>query len=139
MQIQSFSVHVKPRDARCRYWAKLVRAGATLPQPEVVHGANDIPSPYLRRGEEELLPGDALFQGEANHHRRTDRGWTYCLTVVTAGGELLQFWSGFGAQKAQLKAQGMPPELLKGSGDIAAMVRIVHGIHLGLTVTPDAV
>ena len=29
---------------------------------------------YLLRGQDELMPGDVLFEGEANHHRRTDRG-----------------------------------------------------------------
>jgi len=138
MQSQSHSVPIKPRDARCRYWAKVVRAEVTLPLPDTVCGANDIPGPYLLRGEEELLPGDALFEGEANHHRRTDRGWTYWLTTVTASGELLRFRSGFGTQRAQMKAQGMSPELLKGAGDVAGMVRIVHALRSGLKVTPDA-
>jgi hypothetical protein len=58
---------------------------------------------------------DVLFEGEANHHRRPDRGWTYCIQVVTNDGELLLLESGFGAAKAALKAQGMAPELLQGS------------------------
>jgi hypothetical protein len=90
-----------------------LRAGTSLPAPAAVSGANDLPSAYLRRGDEELAPGDALFEGEANHHRRTDRGWTYFLWFVTEGGELLRFRSGFSAQKIQLKAQGLSPELLK--------------------------
>ncbi|MBZ2206518.1 hypothetical protein [Massilia soli] len=84
------------------------------------------------------MPGDVLFEGEANHHRRTDRGWTYCIQVVTNDGELLLLESGFCAAKAALKAQGMAPELLQGSGDIAAMVRIALGVRAGLNVTaPD--
>jgi hypothetical protein len=35
-----------------------------------------------------------------------------------------------------MKKQGLSPELLKGNGDIAAMVRIVHGLRSGLTVQP---
>ena len=136
--MQSHSVSIKPIDSRCRYWAKIIRAGRALPMPACVQGASDIPSFYLQCGEEELLPGDVLFEGEANHHRRNDRGWPYWLTYVTEGGELLQYRSGFGQAKAQMKTQGMAPELLKGSGDVAGMVRLGHGLRAGLKVTvPD--
>lgn len=57
--------------------------------------------------------------------------------MVLPNGELLELNSGFGAQKQQLKRQGMQPDLLMGSGDIAAMVRIAHGVRMGLTVTDD--
>ena len=49
----------------------------------------------------------------------------------------LVYKSGFGVQKQQLKQQGMQPDLLMGSGDIAAMVRIAHGVRMGLTVTDE--
>lgn len=134
--MQSHSVEIKPFDSRCKYWAKISRAGSDLPAPCLIQGANDIPSPYLFRGEEELMPGDALFEGEANHHRRNDRGWSYWLAVVTEEGKLVRFTSGFSPQKAQMKAQGLLPALLAGSGDVAAMVRIVYGVRSGLKVTP---
>jgi hypothetical protein len=57
--------------------------------------------------------------------------------VVTQAGEYQEFSAGFGEQKKQMKAQGMPPELLKGAGDIAAMVRIGHGVRMGLAVLPN--
>lgn len=135
--MQSHSIEIKPIDSRCRYWAKLIRAEQPIARPENVHSATDIPGIYKQRGQEELLPGDALLEGEANHHRRTDRGWSYWLTIVTLDGELICFKSGFSAQKKQMKAQGIATELLKGSGDIAAMVRILHGLRAGLTITPD--
>lgn len=34
-----------------------------------------------------------------------------------------------------MKVQGMAPNLLMGSGDIAAMVRIAHGLRAGLKIT----
>lgn len=135
--MQSHSIEIKPIDSRCRYWAKLIRAEQPIARPENVNSATDIPGIYKQLGQEELLPGDALFEGEANHHRRTDRGWSYWLTVVTTDGTLLRFESGFGAQRKQLKSQGLPAELLKGSGDVAAMVRILHGIRAGMTIIPD--
>lgn len=133
--MKSHSVVIAPVDSRCRWWAKICRAEQALPDPSTVFGADDLPGPYLRRGEEELTPGDVLFEGEANHHRRTDRGWWYYLRMALPNGELLELRSGFGEQKQQLKQQGMHPDLLKGSGDIAGMVRIAHGVRMGLTVS----
>lgn len=135
--MQSHSVEIKPIDSRCKYWAKIIRAEMELPTPSLIQGANDIPSPYLQRGEEELLPGDALFEGESNHHRRNDRGWSYWLAFVTQSGKLIRYESGFSSQKTEMKAQGLSSALLTGSGDIAAMVRIVHGLRGGLNVTPN--
>lgn len=132
----SMSVSLYPTDARRRYWAKIVRNGRPLPMPDEVQGAGDIPGPYRGRGDEELLPGDALFEGEANHHRK-NRGWTYCLTYVTDGGEVLTFISGFSEQKAALKAQGIASVYLKGAGDWAAMVRIVHGLRMGFKLRDE--
>jgi hypothetical protein len=133
--IISESVEVRPCDSRCRYWAKIVRANKTLPLPVDVDGANDIPGAYLARGDEELMIGDVLFEGEANHHRRTDRGWTYIVQILDANGDLQFVRSGqFGKQKAALKAQGLHPELLAGSGDVAAMVRIAHAVRKGFSL-----
>lgn len=133
--MQSHSVNISPLDSRCRYWAKVLRAGTPLPFPAEVDGASDVPGPYARCGTDELLPGDALLEGEANHHKRTDRGWTYWLQVVRPDGHLVSLTSGFGAQRAQLKKAGMPPEMLQGSGDVAAMVRIIHGVRAGMSVS----
>jgi len=132
--VTSISIRLRPCDHRCRYWAKVVRANTPLPTPSQISGASDIPGAYLMRGEEELLPGDVLFEGEANHHRRTDRGWTYWVRYVTADGEVLCFQSGFGPQKASAKAQGMPAHLLAGSGDVAGAVRVGHALRMGLTL-----
>lgn len=133
--MKSYSVTIKPIDSRCRHWAKIVRAGQALPPPVDVQGANDIPVPYANLGDEELMPGDVLFEGEANHHRRTDRGWTYWIRAVTNDGDFLSLRSGFSAQKTEMKVQGMAPNLLMGSGDIAPMVRIAHGLRAGLKIT----
>lgn len=137
MEIQfSRSVRLVPLDERCRYWAKIVRSGSPLPLPSSVHGADWISGPYLRRGGDELFPGDVLLEGEANHPRR-QRGWTYWVTYVRDDGELVRFVSGFGVQKAAAKRQGLPPALLAGSGDLAGAVRVGHALRLGLDL-PDA-
>jgi hypothetical protein len=76
-----------------------------LPMPEQVFGASDIPGPYLHEGEEELLPSDVLFEGECNHHRRMDRGWTYWVTVCQKDGEVLCLKSGFSEEKSGLSSK----------------------------------
>ena len=133
--MKSHSVEILPFDARCRYWAKIVRAGMPLPSPSLVSGANDIPSAYLQRGDDELLPGDVLFEGEANHHR-SNRGWSAWVTYVTEAGDLVKVeHKEFGTIKTLLKQQGMEPDYLKGAGDVAAMVRIAHGLRMGLSAS----
>ena len=137
--MKSHSVEILPYDARCRYWAKIVRAGMPLPSPSLVSGANDIPSAYLQKGEDELLPGDVLFEGEANHHR-SNRGWSYWVTYVTEAGDLVKIGhQDFGDIKVLFKQQGMEPDYLKGAGDVAAMVRIAHGLRMGMsTAVPQS-
>ena len=130
----SYSVDIGPFDDRCRWWAKLIRAGSALPLPQSITGAESIPGDFLRPGEEELTAGDVLVEGEANHHRRPDRGWRYWVTVVDSEERLLRFASGFGFQKSQMKDKGMHPDLLKGSGDVAGAIRVAHGIRSGLLV-----
>lgn len=130
-QIKSASVRVVPGDSRCRYWAKIVRASVALPLPSAVEGANDIPSNYLKRGEEELFPGDIFIEGEANHHRN-NRGWSYWITYCDSEGLARSIRNPGANEKAALKAAGLPTELLAGSGGVAAAVRFAHGVRLGL-------
>ena len=129
--LMSASVQIKPKDPRCKYWAKIVRAETSLPMPREVDGAADIPGPYLRVGEEELFAGDFLFEGEARHHRHM-RGWDYCVSFAQNGEQMCV--APCSAIKASLKSQGLDPSLLPGSGDIAACVRIAHGIRAGLVI-----
>jgi len=130
-QIKSASVRVAPVDSRCRYWAKLVRASVALPVPSAVNGANDIPGGYLKRGDEELFPGDMLIEGEENHHRN-NRGWSYWVTYCDSEGVARRVRNPGSDEKAAMKAAGMPAELLTGSGGVAAAVRFAHGVRLGL-------
>ncbi len=127
--IVSLSVEIKPQDSRCRYWAKVIRAGQPLPVPYDVSSANHVPGAYARRGSEELLPGDVLIEGEEEHHRKA-RGWFYQMTVCRSDGTAEDFRPS-ATLKAQLKTAGMAPELLTGSGDIAALIRVLHGIRAG--------
>ena len=126
----SCSVEIKPQDSRCRYWSKIIRAGQDLPLPSSIDGAGDLPGPYLRLGEEELFPGDVMIEGEARHHRN-NRGWNYALKTCREDGSLWET----GPQayhKTDLKAAGCPPEWLPGSGEIASLVRVAHGIRAGI-------
>lgn len=127
----SVSVTIKPADSRCRYWAKVVRAGTPLPLPSDVTGAADIPGPFSQRGDEELFLGDFLIEGEAVHHSR-NRGWYYWVTWCTGDGKWRREEDPDSTVKSQLKAAGLPVELLPGAGTLAACVRVAHAVRLGL-------
>lgn len=130
-QIKSASVKLRPQDHRCKYWAKVFRAHSPLPMPLNVIGAADLAVPYSRQGEEEIFVNDILIEGEANHHRKL-RGWTYRITFINPiDGEKACF-SPSAEIKQELKSKGLPAELLAGSGDLAACVRIAHAVRSGL-------
>jgi hypothetical protein len=125
-QIKSVSITIQPADSRCRYWAKLLKPDTNLPEPKNVNGANDIFENYLRKGDEELFEGDILIEGEEKHHRK-NHGWSYKVSFVENG--QLRIVSPSSELKAILKSNGLSPELLAGSGDVAACIRIAHAIH----------
>ncbi len=129
-QIISASVTIEPEDSRCCYWAKIIRDGQPLPLPSAVSGASDVPGAYLRSGDEELLQGDVLIEGEEMHHRK-NRGWCYRITWVRADGTAHRIRPTV-ERKAAMKAAGMNVALLTGSGDIAACIRIAHGLRAGM-------
>ena len=129
----SVSVRVVPSDYRCKYWAKIIRAHTPLPLPSSVISATSLPGHFLLRGDEELFPGDAMFEGEENHAYK-NRGWSYWLRYVTRDGSLLVYRSGFSTQKIAAKAQGLAPSLLAGSGDIAGALRVAHALRAGMTL-----
>ena len=132
IQSQSVSVSIKPQDDRCRYWAKIIRNGVALPLPSAVDSASNVPGGYVRRGEEELFPGDFLIEGEENHHRKA-RGWAYKLRFIGHTGALRTV-APLAERKAVAKANGLPSPLLAGSGDIAALIRLAHAVRLGISI-----
>lgn len=124
----SVSVTLGPRDKRCQYWAKIIRAAQPLP-PHDTDSAG-IPGPWLRRGEEELFPGDVLLEAEARHHRKA-RGWDHTIAWVDSDGAFHRV-APSPEHKAALKSQGLAPHLLTGSGPVTACLRIAHGLRAGL-------
>ena len=126
------SVSVLIQSARGAQWAKLNRQSEArrLPAPAKVLGGGDLPGQYLPTGDEELLPGDALFEGERGRH-----GWNYKLTMAMPSGEALIVSSrsdNLSSFKAAAKEANMPIWLLQGAGPLAALVRIVFAYRLGL-------
>lgn len=125
MSIESVEYKAAPSDSRCRYWCKVIRADEPLPLPADVERANDIPGNY-RQGPEELFPGDIVLEGEENHHRK-QRGWSYNVGLCV-GREIS--WNPRGNEtKPWLRERGLR-DLLKGSGQIAAIVREAHALRL---------
>lgn len=130
------SVSVFIQSARGAQWAKLNRRAqaARLPAPAKVLGGNDLPGQYLPTGDEELLPGDALFEGRRDRH-----GWNYKLTMAMPTGVALVISSqsdNLSSFKAAAKAANMPIWLLQGAGPLAALVRIAFAYRMGLPL-PD--
>ena len=149
MKAISATASARKSVSRCRGWAMVVRASEPLPLPEYIKGAASIGRPYTEQyGEDatvELFPGDYLLQGEANHHKR-DRGWSYWLYGYDPSGRAV--YVDFDSEiKADIKAAmtagkiSAPYSILKGSGDIAAMIRRIHadrGGYLGYIATKKA-
>ncbi len=135
-----------PSDARCKYWCKVIPAGANIPMPAAVSGAGDVPGEYLRKGDEiEVFAGDWVLEGEEISHRKA-RGWTYSLRRVVPVGTKLTDDSltteptvvtvYFGSNtKDALRELGNQKELLRGAGDVAALIREIHYRRL-LAQTP---
>lgn len=126
----SVSYTPKPSDSRCRYWAKIIRAEQSVPAPASVDGASSLPAEYLRSGDEvELFEGDAILEGEANSHRR-NRGWSYNIGVVK--NSKLEWYEHAPTKRPEIKQHFRDTgnrSCLMGSGDIAAMVRLLHYIR----------
>ena len=127
VEIESASIKIGPLDSRCRYWAKIIRAGQALPLPSAVDGASDIPGGYIRNGPEELFPGDMMIEGEENSHRKA-RGWRYWVSYLDpVSGAYVYHPIEAAADKDAGKAlKRLSKEALAGSGDVAAAVRYCH-------------
>lgn len=132
----SASIKVGPDDSRCHYWAIMVRAGQPLPHPENARGAADLAQRFIatrhdgRPTDKELFPGDILFEGEQVKHNR-DYGWTYQVRWLAPDGDEVKLRPRSGV-KADLKAKGLAPDLLRGAGQLAACVRVAHALRAGL-------
>ena len=127
----SVSVSIEPEDSRCRYWVKRIDADMVLGLPSTLDGGKDIAGAFLPRGEDELAVGEFLIEGERVHHLHIERGWTYRITYMGIDGTL-QRVTPTKEHKQAMKAAGMPLEWLKGAGGLAACVRLIHGLRMGL-------
>lgn len=77
-----------------------------------------------------------MIDGEAVHHTK-DRGWVYYITFMSENGEKVVVKPS-SEVKSAMKSAGLPPELLPGSGDVAACVRMAHALRLGMGKTLEA-
>ena len=127
---KSISVKIAPQDSRCKFWAKLIGKDQALPLPSECDSASAIPGGFLRLGEEELADGEFLILGEQVHHRKM-RGWEYKIVWMNANGTKSSLVP-HTETKARLKAAGLPIELLKGSGELAACARVILAHRLGI-------
>jgi hypothetical protein len=147
MEFPVVSVGYVPRklDSRCRAWCQVLSAAAVNSlRVSAVSGAESLGGKYERFGHEtEVFVGDFVFEGEANHHTKP-RGWSYSLGIVVAstdGTEAEIVWvaeAEAAALKPHLRALAkaglFPAEDLKGSGEVASLVRYAQAVLAGHVV-----
>lgn len=107
----------KSQDSRCAWWQ------AIIPDSLNVINLDDekVKLNYLRRGADlELEPGTLLIDSEAMHHRKS-RG--YAVNIGMAFDDRVHWFSPTLKHKLYIKEKGKK-ELMKGSGDVAAVWRI---------------
>lgn len=130
----SHSIVISPRNAGHKYIAKLIRADDPLPLPSAAAklGMRAIANRLAHNGDEELLPGDALIEIEANSPPdEAPSGYSCHLTIIDAAGKLRRF-TPTSYNKGAIKAGGIPVEYLPGAGPTAACVRIIHAQRMGI-------
>jgi hypothetical protein len=140
------TILMRPRDSRCRWWAKAILPGESIPLPSAVDGAADVPGDYLARGEEiPAVPGTIILEREERHHRKR-RGWASWVWVVDADGVARDAFEGVAACKSVCRLaaasgdhehQAEASRLVGGAGDVAGMVRAAHAWRLGLLAGDD--
>lgn len=145
MQMPIVSVGYTPKkaDSRCRAWCQILsRAAVSNLRVAVVSGADSLGGCYETFGREiEVLAGDFIFEGEANHHTK-NRGWSYSLGIVVASdlpeGDAEIVWVTVAeaiAAKEHLRERAkhgaFPAEALKGAGEVAALVRYAQAVLAG--------
>lgn len=134
----SVSITIGPIDRRCKYWAKVIPASMELPTPAHVSesGAAAIAAPFLKNGGEELLAGEFLIECEQAHHSKL-RGYDYWVSWAHTDGRRVKIKNPGAEHKTAIKAAGMAPELLKGSGHLAACIRIAIAVRAGQYVPTE--
>jgi hypothetical protein len=127
----SVFIDIGPSKKRSRYWAKRIYAGTALSLPDSISCAEDIPGPFLSvGGEVELAVGDFVIEGEEVHFRHK-RGWSSRIGYMGIDGALHRVRPDKGHKQA-MKAAGMALDQLKGSGSLAACVRLIAALRMGL-------
>jgi hypothetical protein len=120
----------KPADSRCKWWSVRIPAGYCR-GIDLDNTSSLQPLGFLaKKADLELDDGEMVIDSEANHHAKA-RGYTVQLLVV-AGGEL---WGRTPSvvTKNLIKQHATPEQwqkLRRGSGDVAACLRLAMAIEL---------
>ena len=128
--MQTISYIAKPQDSRCSWWA--VRIPADYQIADLADTYSLRPLGFLRKGADlELAEGEAVLVSEAKHHRKM-RGYDVQIGVVSQG--KIAWHRPNASTKAAIKAWASPEQwasLSKGSGDVAACLRLLLAMRLG--------
>lgn len=117
LNTQDTITHIaQPSDSRCQWWQ-----GEFLNDLDVKHLEEKSPIKMFKRGADlELTPGTMLIDSEALHHRH-NRGFAVNFGLVT--NDRVKWVVPNMKMKMLIKEKGHK-DLMKGSGDVAACVRI---------------
>ena len=128
--MQTISYIAKPQDSRCPWWAVRIPADYAIDDLGDTHSLR--PLGFLAKGADlELAEGEAVLESEAVHHRR-QRGYDVQIGIAT-NGKILWHRPG-AATKAAIKAWASSEQwatLSKGSGDVAACLRLLMAMRQG--------
>ena len=128
----TLSYTAKPVDDRCKWWSVRLPAGYVTRNTFALDDETSMrPLGFVKKNADlELEIGEAVIDSEAMHHRK-HRGFTVSLALATRRG--LKWVSPTKETKQAIKAAATPEQwerLKRGSGDVAACLRVLMAVEL---------
>lgn len=124
----------KPSDYRCRWWS--VRIPSDYQIDGLDNKTNLVPLGFLRPGEDiELDEDEAVLDCEQRHRHKPRLGWVVRIGIVQDG--VLVWYQPDVGVKMGIKAWASEEQwqiLKRGSGDVAACLRLLLAIRMGYRV-----
>lgn len=132
--MKSISYIAKATDSRCKWWAVKIPENFNIPDLDDCTITKNLG--YLKSGADlELEEGESVLMSEAEHHSK-NRG--YCVRLVfVKDGNLYQIARPDSQIKKNIKNWASDDQwniLKKGSGDVAACLRMLIAIRQGMKI-----
>lgn len=119
-------------------WVKVIPDHCKLPFPSAVEYPSHIPGRiitediYIPSPDEIIIEG-YVFETLRGKNGKTIYPWNYRISGADFFGNFFSLEDDWIGIKTKMRAQGMEKTLLEGKNPLAALVRIAHGIRLGMT------